>query len=775
VTKRPSLEETEGTMNYQVANGNGATGARFDGAFGGPVTDSFGLRVNGLMYDQPGFYENVLTDGEVGGSQGYGLALGGLWDGGGMFSANGRVAYSNDEYQTQSQARIYANQLVDIDDSVAVQNGQSPTLIYTSGLTAATGWGLPDCWGGVAPPPPQRDFAIQGCGSTPKTIVGGKMPDGEDMEVVQREDPRTGGNYIGTEVDTLTATLVLEWDIDAGVISSYTGFAGLDSTQQFDGQSDALPAGTHFNFGYNPDPDINDNDYIFTLDDCGFIDCSPSVQELNFENETRLFSQEIRYASKFEGPVNFTVGALLWKEEVEQIDQSKTIAPLIPRQGFSFFAPPPPGPPPIESLPAGNLNVADVAIPTDSIVRRDTTSYSLYGLLNWDIADTVSLVLEGRWVSEELEVTGDTCNAPATLAVTGLGSTESCGTTFRGASSVGVANGNGLQAQDTYTRAVFGSKSSKFEDDFFAPKATLQWMPSDTQMFYGSIAEGIKPGGISTITAGAFFNPDENTFDKEELWAYELGSKSTLFDGSVLLNAALFFQDYTNKQVGVTRYNPITDTDVGGIENAGEAETYGIELEALWKVTDYFSLSGSYTYLDSEYTKFTLETQSGTNVARNLAAGGGGCLEVIDDTPDDDTIGTCIVDLEGNKIEDVPEHSFVGNARWESPLLSTGLDWYADASFIYKDSRYIDEFNAKELKSYWLMDFRTGLISDGWEIILFIDNVTDDDTAKSAVDFGSIVDSTRQGFSPPSPPDGVLVSMPDPRVVGIRANFSFGG
>jgi outer membrane receptor protein involved in Fe transport len=243
----------------------------------------------------------------------------------------------------------------------------------------------------------------------------------------------------------------------------------------------------------------------------------------------------------------------------------------------------------------------------------------------------------------------------------------------------------------------------------------------------------------------------------------------------VLLNAALFYQEYTDKQVGVTRYNPITDTDVGGIENAGEAETYGIELEVLWKVTDYFSLGGAYAYLDSEYTQFTLETQSGTNVARNLVAGGGGCLEVIDDTPDDDTIGTCIVDLAGNKIEDVPEHSFVGNARWESPLLSTGLDWYADASFIYKDSRYIDEFNAKELRSYWLMDFRTGLISDNWEIILFIDNVTDDDTAKSAVDFGSIVDSTRQGFSPPSPPDGVLVSMPDPRVVGIRANFSFGG
>jgi iron complex outermembrane receptor protein len=256
---------------------------------------------------------------------------------------------------------------------------------------------------------------------------------------------------------------------------------------------------------------------------------------------------------------------------------------------------------------------------------------------------------------------------------------------------------------------------------------------------------------------------------------YEIGSKSTLFDGSVLLNAALFFQEYTDKQVGVTRFDPAIEADVGAIENAGEAETYGLELEALWQATDYFSLGGAYTYLNSEYTEFTLETQSGNNVARDLAAGGGGCLQVVDDTPNGDTIGTCIVDLAGNDIEDVPTHSFVGNTRWQSPLLSTQMDWYADASFIYKDSRFIDEFNAKELNSYWLIDFRTGLIGDNWEAILFIDNLLDDDTVKSALDFGSIVDSNRQGFSPPSPPDGLILSLPDPRVVGIRANFTFGG
>ena len=46
-----------------------------------------------------------------------------------------------------------------------------------------------------------------------------------------------------------------------------------------------------------------------------------------------------------------------------------------------------------------------------------------------------------------------------------------------------------------------------------------------------------------------------------------------------------------------------------------------IELEGVWRITDNWTVSGSYTWLDSEYTEFTQETQSGTNVARNLAAG----------------------------------------------------------------------------------------------------------------------------------------------------------
>ena len=46
------------------------------------------------------------------------------------------------------------------------------------------------------------------------------------------------------------------------------------------------------------------------------------------------FSHE-RAASSFDGPFNFTVGGLFWQEEVKQTGDSRTIAPLLPRWGFS--------------------------------------------------------------------------------------------------------------------------------------------------------------------------------------------------------------------------------------------------------------------------------------------------------------------------------------------------------------------------------------------------------------------------------------------------------
>ena len=77
---------------------------------------------------------------------------------------------------------------------------------------------------------------------------------------------------------------------------------------------------------------------------------------------------------------------------------------------------------------------------------------------------------------------------------------------------------------------------------------------------------------------------------------------------------------------------------------------------------------------------------------------------------------------------------------------------------------------------YWsnVLDMRLGVVTNNWEVVLFADNLADDDTPRSAVDIGSQIETFRQGLFPPGPNDGLLVSLPPPRVIGIRAKIGFG-
>ncbi len=789
VTKKPSLEEFEGSVSVDYGiNRNFRSDTRdtkrIAAAAGGPITENFGLRVNGIVYDNDGYYNNTVTGEAVGGSEGHGIALSGLWEASDSLTISGRIASSNDEYEQRAQARVASNLLVDLNDSVAVVAGvpgpgQTNNLINVTGPAAFAGGPHPDC----ATASTNADGTITSCLGTPKVLVAGVMPDRDQLRVVQNENPRTGSNYPGTDVDTLTFTLQADWELSSGKFSSTTGYVDLDSTQLIDGQFDALQAGTHSSL---------DGSYMFTLAPCGFSNCSPAIQEIDFRNNTKLFSQEFRYASALDGPINYTVGALFWNEDVKQVENSTSISPSI----FRVPAPFPPGLPlPVESAAPGNSILAGVFSPNLRSANRDTQSISAYGLIEWDFRDDMTFSFEARWIDEELDVSGDVCDVAATEALTGYptqtdpGGNDFCWQSFRGGSSAAevLAPGTSLGGPfgpfvgaatlpvGTYTKAVTMLETARFSDSYIAPKATLEWQYSDTQLFYGSIAQGIKPGGISTITAGAFFAPDQNVFDKEKLLAFEVGSKSTLLDGAMVVNAALFYQDYTDKQVGVTRFDPIIQTDVGAIENAGEAEIFGLELEAQWQVTDQLTVSAGYSYVDAEYTDFIIETSSANNVARSLAAGDGGCLRIIDNDPAalDGQSDNCVVDLTGNEIEDVPKHSFVGNITYVAPLADTGLEWLADASVLYRDERAMDEFNVKYLDSYYTVDVRGGLIGENWQVIAFINNFFDDDTVKTGVDFGSQVNTLRQGQWPPGPTDGVVVSLPDPRVIGVRATYNF--
>jgi hypothetical protein len=102
-------------------------------------------------------------------------------------------------------------------------------------------------------------------------------------------------------MELFRVSLVMSWDIGAdgggGTLSSYTGYTDAETS------------------------DFLDQD----LQARGRPDTLLANWQSHTATETKQFSQEIRWASNFDGPVQFTVGGLYWDQSLHNDDQNYII------------------------------------------------------------------------------------------------------------------------------------------------------------------------------------------------------------------------------------------------------------------------------------------------------------------------------------------------------------------------------------------------------------------------------------------------------------------
>jgi iron complex outermembrane receptor protein len=132
----------------------------------------------------------------------------------------------------------------------------------------------------------------------------------------------------------------------------------------------------------------------------------------------------------------------------------------------------------------------------------------------------------------------------------------------------------------------------------FSPKATLEWHFDSAAMAYATYSEGFRSGVLLTTTVNT------PVLKPELVTNYEVGLKSTLFDRKLLLNIAVFYEDFKDLQVGRTQptLNPVVVAVI--YENAAAATSQGVEAEFAWAATRGFSVDGSVGYLDAKYDDF---------------------------------------------------------------------------------------------------------------------------------------------------------------------------
>ncbi len=237
---------------------------------------------------------------------------------------------------------------------------------------------------------------------------------------------------------------------------------------------------------------------------------------------------------------------------------------------------------------AFDVVLANLGVTSFTFGDFDTDSWAAFGDIVWDLNDTMSLAVGGRFTSDERTTT------VTRELFLGLGSPY-----FGNAGAISLtAPAPGLVPTFNGTRT----------DEDFTPRVSFSWQPSDAHNLYVSISEGFKGGSFDP--RGAYQIPGvEKGFEPETVVSYELGAKSVWADGRASTNIAVFFSDYEDIQVPGsiaidTDNDGVNDSFAGATTNAGKAEISGLEIESMVNFTDTFSATGSLGLLNADYTEW---------------------------------------------------------------------------------------------------------------------------------------------------------------------------
>jgi iron complex outermembrane receptor protein len=130
------------------------------------------------------------------------------------------------------------------------------------------------------------------------------------------------------------------------------------------------------------------------------------------------------------------------------------------------------------------------------------------------------------------------------------------------------------------------------------PSITLQYDVAPAIMVYATYGQGSKSGGFVSNTYGT--TNATFTFDPEKSENYEAGFKSTLANGTVVLNGAVYKTKFDDLQVST--YNPNVQSYIVG--NAAKASSKGVELSLTWYAMPNFDISANGAYQDVKYDDY---------------------------------------------------------------------------------------------------------------------------------------------------------------------------
>ncbi|GLQ91165.1 TonB-dependent receptor [Dyella acidisoli] len=212
-----------------------------------------------------------------------------------------------------------------------------------------------------------------------------------------------------------------------------------------------------------------------------------------------------------------------------------------------------------------------------------TRSYAAYGDFTWDISPSWSLDVGARITDEKKTAT--------------------------------IQNYVYSDATFSTPIGVLANFTGSHTSHNTSPKVSLDYTVNEQIKLYGSYSEGFHSGGYNIRANCAAIPESCRPIQDEKVQSFELGSKMSFFDNSLMMNTALFHNNYSNIQLSVfTSYTLPNGTKgfFGDFTNAGRGHIDGVEEEFAWYPSQAWTLSGNFAYLHTKYTEFF---SSGVNIA----------------------------------------------------------------------------------------------------------------------------------------------------------------
>lgn len=424
---------------------------------------------------------------------------------------------------------------------------------------------------------------------------------------------------------------------------------------------------------------------------------------VRFKGSLRAFSQEIRVAGKSEA-LDWTIGANYDHQNITDRQLYTT------NQTVNQALPP---------LPAFHYPAA--------VTLSTIDNYALFANLDYKVTDAITIhggirgtksVRDADSCTYDWNPDGDGAALPNTITVLqqifasiGVKTTPVVAIAPTGCIQLTPAPDLSPGA----TRNGLNEKNVSF-------RVGLDYTFTDGALIYANVSQGYKSGIITPIPASASlsFSPAK----QEKLLAYEAGFKAPFFDRKVRANGAIFYYDYSDKQL-LGNFEDPTFGLLAILINIPRSRVFGLEGNIDAEPIKGLNISVGGTYLDSKVT---------SNYINFNSLGGFG-------------------NYRGSRIPYTPRFQAVADGQYQwrlngklNAMIGASITHHSGSNATFSTASVPAPLG--ELNAYTLLDLRAAISSsdDRWRVSVFGKNVTNEFYATTVTRYADVF--TRLAGSP---------------------------